>query len=63
MTSFRRDLQITVRYLCFDDFSGKQETVVWLVPKKFLKMNTIIREILQKKGGMYNLMQNTVSFV
>jgi len=22
MTSFRRDLQITVRYLCFDDFSG-----------------------------------------
>lgn len=52
MTSFRRDLQIIVWYLCFAAFSGKQETVVWLVPKKFVKINTIISGILQKKGGM-----------
>lgn len=34
VTSFRRDLHIVVAYLCFADFYGKQETVVWLVPKK-----------------------------
>lgn len=52
VTSFRRDLQIIVWYLCFADFSGKQETVVWLVPTKFLKINTMISGILQKKGSM-----------
>ncbi len=35
-------------YLCFADFGGKQETVVWFALKKFLKMNTNMSGILKK---------------
>lgn len=52
VSSFRRDLQIKVAYLYFAHFSGKQETVVCFVPKKFLKINTNISGILKKKEGM-----------
>lgn len=48
VTSFRRDLQVVFEYLCFADFGGKQETVVWLALKKFLKMSTNMSGILKK---------------